>query len=56
MNYKEALEYLEKLDTVPYCDGQFTDAINPRSQPTRPVLTTTATSHMIYVSRIKATM
>ena len=24
MNYKEALEYSEKLDTVPYCDSQFT--------------------------------
>lgn len=28
MNYEEALEYLCVIDTVPYCDSQFADAIN----------------------------
>ena len=28
MNYEQALEYLQELDTVPYGDSQFTDAIN----------------------------
>jgi hypothetical protein len=28
MNYEQALEYLQELDTVPYCDTKFTDAIN----------------------------
>ena len=28
MNYEQALEYLQELDTVPYCDTRFTDAIN----------------------------
>jgi len=28
MNYEQALEYLQELDTVPYCDAKFTDAIN----------------------------
>ena len=28
MNYEQALQYLQDLDTVPYCDTQFTDAIN----------------------------
>ena len=28
MNYEEALEYLQELDTVPYCDTKFTNAIN----------------------------
>ena len=28
MNYKEALEYLQELDTVPYRDTKFADAID----------------------------
>ena len=28
MNYQQALEYLQEIDTVPYCDTKFTDAIN----------------------------
>ena len=28
MTYEQALEYLQELDTVPYCDDQFTQAIN----------------------------
>ncbi len=28
MNYEQALGYLQELDTVPYCDTRFTDAIN----------------------------
>jgi len=28
MNYEQALEYLQELDTVPYSDTKFTDAIN----------------------------
>ena len=28
MNYEQALEYLQQIDTVPYCDTRFTDAIN----------------------------
>ena len=28
MNYEQALEYLQEIDTVPYCDIKFTDAIN----------------------------
>jgi len=28
MNYEQALDYLQELDTVPYSDQQFEDAIN----------------------------
>ena len=28
MNYHQALAYLQEIDTVPYCDTEFTDAIN----------------------------
>ena len=28
MNYEQALEYLNEIDTVPYCDTKFTNAIN----------------------------
>ena len=28
MNYEQALEYLNEIDTVPYRDIKFTDAIN----------------------------
>ena len=28
MNYEQALAYLHELDTVPYGDSKFTDAIN----------------------------
>jgi hypothetical protein len=28
MNYEQALEHLQELDTIPYCDTKFTDAIN----------------------------
>ena len=28
MNYNQALAYLQEIDTVPYCDTKFTDAIN----------------------------
>jgi hypothetical protein len=28
MNYEQALQYLQEIDTVRYCDTQFTDAIN----------------------------
>ena len=28
MNYKQALEYLQQIDTVPYRDTQFADAMD----------------------------
>jgi len=28
MNYEQALEYLQLIDTIPYSDQQFEDAIN----------------------------
>ena len=28
MNYEQALEYLNEIDTVPYCDTQFADAMD----------------------------
>ena len=28
MNYEQALDYLREIDTIPYCDTKFTDAIN----------------------------
>lgn len=27
MDYEEALDYLTQLDTIPYCDQKFADAI-----------------------------
>ena len=38
MTYEQALEYLQELDTVPYCDSQFTDAINKAQDALRDCL------------------
>ena len=38
MTYEQAFEYLQELDTVPYCDSQFTDAINKAQDALRDCL------------------